>query len=151
MRHPSPSVVTSRGRAAAGSLFDRLVIDEEELPAPTAVDPIDAALGSVKRNLGRLLNARAGGAASNPALGVVDFNDSSVRSNDMLRSIATSIRECVERFEPRVRRVEVDFYPDPDAPLVLRFNIRGEIAVIDSAQAIRIDIEMNADRHFSVM
>lgn len=150
MSRTPPSIVTSRRRAAAGSLFDRLLIDEEDIPAPAPGDPIDAVIGSVKRNLGRLLNARAGGAASNPALGVVDFNDSSVRSNDMLRGIASSIRNCVERFEPRVRQVEVDFHPDPDAPLTLRFSIRGQVMVADAAQAIRVDIQMDADRHFSV-
>jgi type VI secretion system protein len=144
------SIVTSRRRAAAGSLFDRLLIDEEDTGSPGPGDPVDAVVASIKRNLARVLNARSGGAASNPELGVVDFNDSSVRSNDMLRSIATSIRDCVERFEPRARDAEVEFFADPDAPLSLRFAVRARIMVADAAQAVRVDIQMNADQHFSV-
>jgi type VI secretion system lysozyme-like protein len=139
--HADP-VWGSRARSMAGSLFDRLLSDEEETPLDWSADPLDARVRSIKRNLARILNTRAGGAAANPELGIADFNDGVMQSNDPTRHISASIRECILANEPRISDVQVQHHPDPDKPLSLKFSVVASIPVAGSTEQIRVDLSM---------
>jgi type VI secretion system lysozyme-like protein len=132
----------SRARSMAGSLFDRLLIDEEEMPLDWGIETTDARVRSIKRNLGRILNTRAGGAASNPSLGISDFNDGVLQSNDPAKHISASIRDCILTNEPRISDVEVEHVPDPDKPLSLNFSVVASIIVAGRKEQIRVDLSM---------
>jgi type VI secretion system protein len=136
------TVWDSRLRTAGGSLFERLIIDEEDLDPPTDLDPLNAKVRSIKRHLVRLLNTRVGGAAASPTLGVTDFNDSTVESNDMAKHIAHSIQTCINEFEPRVSVESVTNVPDPDRPLNLQFKIITSMYVGEKKQKVQIDLLM---------
>jgi type VI secretion system protein len=140
------SIWGSRSRRAAGTLFDRLLLDDQDESPDILADEIDSAVHSIKRNLGRILNIRWGGAASNPDLGVADFNDSALNSNDMAREICASIKNCIEKYEPRIRSAHVGFRPDPYRPLTLHFSIEASLIISNRADKIRIDLLMEEGR-----
>jgi type VI secretion system lysozyme-like protein len=136
----------SQARAAAGSLFDRLILDEEDADARIGAHSIDAVIRSIKRNLERILNTHAGGAAANPKLGVSDFNDGAVRSNDATAHIMASIRHCIGAYEPRIDDVQVSYLADADQPLTLRFSIQAKVKASSSNELVRIDMAMRDGR-----
>lgn len=147
MRKYAKSVVwDSKLRTARGSLFERLVSDEEEISPPHCTDLVEAKVNSIKRHLVKLLNARAGTSAATPDLGLADFNLSSMETNDLTQHIATSIRQCIEEYEPRVRVLSVQFMPDPDRPLNLRFKIILVMSAVHLGEQVQIDILMKDGR-----
>jgi len=62
---------------------------------------------SIKRHLLRLL----------------DFNDATLGTHDLSVQTRGAIRQCIEKFEPRVRRVDVVNLPQGPDPLQLRFQV----------------------------
>jgi type VI secretion system lysozyme-like protein len=138
----SGTVWGSRARTMAGSLFERLIVDEEEISLDWSGDLTDGRVRSIKRNLGRILNTRAGGAAANSALGVGDFNDGVMRSSDPTKHICASIRECILANEPRISDVDVEHIPDLEQPLSPRFSIVASILVSGRKEQIRVDLAM---------
>jgi type VI secretion system lysozyme-like protein len=138
----------SRLRILNGSLFDRLVADEEDIGHLSGMDVDGAQIASIKGNLGRVLNLRAGGAAANPGLGIIDMNDGAVRSNDMIRQIAESIRGCIVMGEPRIADVRVGYIAATDEPLSLRFRITACIGKAEAESSAEFDLCLNNDRRF---
>ena len=112
------------------------------LAPPQSNDLVEAKVNSIKRHLGKLLNARAGASAAAPDLGLVDFNLSSVSTNDLTQHMATSIRQCIERYEPRVQVSSVHFIRDPDRPLELRFKATLLMQAQNEGEQVQIDILM---------
>jgi len=145
-RPEGTEVWNSRNRSAAGSLFERLVLDEEDRETDRNTSEVQGTVRSIKRHLMRLLNARAGGAASAPELGLVDFNVSSVESNDLTQHIAASIRRCIDTYEPRVKVRSVECSRDPDRPLDLNFRIAAEVPARSKNELVEIDLLMRDGR-----
>ncbi|MGH0002252.1 type VI secretion system baseplate subunit TssE [Pseudovibrio ascidiaceicola] len=141
-KRDEPVVWDSRLRTARGSLFERLIADEEEISPPQNIDLLEAKVNSIKRHLAKLLNARAGASAATPDLGLVDFNLSSVATNDLTQHIAASIRQCIEKYEPRVQVRSVHFLRDPDRPLELRFKATLLMPALSQGEQVQIDILM---------
>ena len=125
----APAVWDQQARQTVGSLFERLVHDEEDRDFPAEVDPTSAQVASIKRHLVNLLNTRVGGSASSPDLGVSDFNYGSVESNDMIKHIEWSIRHCITTYEPRVANATVESQTNPDDPLDFRFRIFCDVLI----------------------
>jgi len=150
-------VGTSHVRAVRGSLFDRLILDDEDMgfiPAQgshigraTQGEHIEGIVRSIKRNLDRVLNMHAGGAAANPQLGIEDMNHSTVSSKEISEHIVASIRDCITCAEPRINSVDVRYMSDAQAPLTLQFAITCLVNVASVEEQIRIDLAMR-DGHF---
>jgi type VI secretion system protein len=140
------SIWSSKSRKTAGTLFDRLLLDDQDEAPERRMDSIDATVRSIKRSLGRILNTRSGGAASNPDLGIADFNDCAAQSNDMAREICASIKKCIELYEPRISAAHVEFRPDAYRPLTLHFSVEASVAAAGAAEQIRIDLLMEEGR-----
>jgi len=139
----------SHYRAMAGSLFDRLLVDDEDMDVATsaAQEPIEGVVRSIKRNLDRVLNMHAGGAAANPDLGLTDMNHSTVNSREVSEHIVASIRNCILSSEPRIMQADIACINDPDTPLTLQFAITCHVKAASLKEQIRIDLAMR-DGHF---
>lgn len=134
-------VVTGAGRRSAGSLFERLLLDEEEL-VPFQHGGIDAVLASIKKNLDRALNVHAGGAAANPLLGMVNFSDGMLTCSDIANDGIAAIELCILNAEPRISSVEVRHIPDADLPLSLKFSAVCSVRVLDYSEMLVVDLIM---------
>ncbi|TBW54824.1 type VI secretion system baseplate subunit TssE [Marinobacter halodurans] len=136
-------------QASRGSLFERL--DQAAQPAGTAMGESTGVVDSIKRHLVRLLNAHPGNSASAPALGLVDFNDATLGTQDLNIRIRSAIRHCIEHYEPRVKRVEVTTLPDDSDPLQLRFQVTVHLRVEDVEERATIDLLLDDKRYYRVV
>jgi type VI secretion system protein len=129
-----------------GSLFDRLDPDASR-PMRRPVGSARAAeqIGSVKRHLERLLNARQGCALSSPDYGLPDFNDAVSGTTDLLTRLAASVRTAIAQYEPRVIVRHVRLLPDADAPMELHFRVDCAMPVEHREQLVEIDLVMSRD------
>jgi len=146
-RKGAPQFRDTQTRIAAGSLFDRLILDDEDVVIHPTQEPIEGVIRSIKRNLDRVLNMHAGGAAANPALGLTDMNHSTVNSKEVSEHIVASIRNCILSSEPRILQADIACINDPDTPLTLQFAITCHVKAASLKEQIRIDLAMR-DGHF---
>ncbi|MFA9460265.1 type VI secretion system baseplate subunit TssE [Thiohalorhabdus methylotrophus] len=123
-------------------LFERLT--ESELPAAWGrPDPEHGLRRSVTAHLGRLLNTRRGTVATDPEMGVPDWSHlaGSVSAPEG-EALAAAIRAYLERYEPRLVGVSVEFGgADPDL-LGLMFRITGTLEVDGRSVPFRMRTQM---------
>jgi type VI secretion system lysozyme-like protein len=81
---------------------------------PSASENIDELLASVRRQLKRLLNARHGMSEALPDYGLPALTDLTVGTGDYVNAVLRAIRTAVEKYEPRLRRVQVKRVDDPE-------------------------------------
>lgn len=132
-----------------GSLFERL--EQAAEPAGTSMGEVAHVVDSIKRHLVRLLNTHPGNSASAPGLGLVDFNDATLGTHDLSIRIRSAIRQCIERFEPRVNRVDVVALPQGPDPLQLRFQVTVHLRVASAEDKTTIDLLLDDKRYYRVV
>jgi type VI secretion system protein len=132
-----------------GSLFERL--DQTGQPAGMAMGEFTHVVDSIKRHLVRLLNTHPGNSASAPALGLVDFNDATLGTQDLNIRIRSAIRQCIENYEPRVQRVDVVALPQGPDPMQLRFQVTVHLRVNSSQDRTTIDLLLDDRRYYRVV
>ena len=132
-----------------GSLFERL----EQAAAPTgqSMGEFTHVVESIKRHLVRLLNAHPGNSSSAPDLGLLDFNDATLGTHDLSIQIRGAIRQCIEKFEPRVKRVEVMAMPSGPDPLQLKFQVTVYLNLAGSDDRTTIDLVLDDKRYYRVI
>ena len=80
-------------------------------------------LDSVLAHLRRILNTRQGNVPIAADYGVPDFLDFLQSYPESVREIEQSIRNAVDKYEPRLSRATVTYLPDEGDALILRFQI----------------------------
>ncbi|QTP57318.1 type VI secretion system baseplate subunit TssE [Billgrantia antri] len=135
-----------RGGVLGSRLFERLAAPErsEEIAAEASLAEI---VDSIKRHLVDLLNSHPGHSECAPELGLLDFNDATIGVLDLERNIQRAIRQCIERFEPRVRGVEVESLPRGSDPLQLRFQVHATVELGHDHGQATIDLLLNDKRY----
>ena len=136
-------------QASGGSLFERL--EQAAEPAGQSMGEVTHVVDSIKRHLVRLLNAHPGNSQSVPDLGLVDFNDATLGTHDLSIRIRSAIRQCIEKFEPRVGRVDVMAMPQGPDPLQLRFQVTVYLNVGSKDDKTTIDLLLDDKRYYRVM
>jgi type VI secretion system protein len=115
-------------------LFDALTGRFADGTRVADVSEADHRLRSILGNLGRLFNTRRGTLAHVPEFGLPDLSDVSRAAPAEVESVRRAIRESVERFEPRLRRVRVDRdVSDPSSPYLV-FLLSAEIELFGKVQ-----------------
>lgn len=135
---------------AYGSFFERLEADASIRSVTQRPDPVDV-VNSVKRNISRLLNARLGESLSAPELGLVDFNDATLGSQDLALQIRRAIRHCIERYEPRIEDLDIRVLPDTNTPLKLKFHIVATVHSGAMHDKVQIDLLLDSNRSYRVV
>ena len=87
----------------------------------------DHRLRSILGNLGRLFNTRQGSLVHVPEYGLPDITDVSRAAPTDVERLRKAIRESVERFEPRLRRVRVEQEASDSTSPYLIFLLSAEI------------------------
>ncbi|HTN33547.1 MAG TPA: type VI secretion system baseplate subunit TssE [Marinobacter sp.] len=137
------------GQSRGGSLFERL--EQAAAPAGQSMGEVTHVVTSIKRHLVRLLNAHPGNSASVPELGLLDFNDATLGTYDLNIQIRSAIRQCIEKYEPRVKRVDVIALPKGPDPLQLRFQVTVYLKVGSQDDKTTIDLLLDDKRYYRVM
>lgn len=94
-------------------------------PPMEAVPASERALHSVIANLQRLFNTRQGAVEHLPDYGLPDLTTVYRDAPDSFDRLRRALREAVERYEPRLRRVHVE--PAEQAAMRLSFIVSGEL------------------------
>ncbi|MFP3976948.1 type VI secretion system baseplate subunit TssE [Marinobacter sp. KMM 10035] len=132
-----------------GSLFERL--EQAGSPEGQSMGEETHVVRSIKRHLVRLLNAHPGNSACAPELGLLDFNDATLGTHDLSIQIRSAIRQCIEKYEPRVKRVDVVALPQGPDPLQLRFQVTVYLNVGSKDDKTTIDLLLDDKRYYRVM
>lgn len=132
-----------------GSLFERL--EQAADPAGQGMGEVTHVVSSIKRHLVRLLNAHPGNSACVPELGLLDFNDATLGTHDLSIQIRSAIRQCIENYEPRVKRVDVVALPQGPDPLQLRFQVTVYLKAGSQDNKTTIDLLLDDKRYYRVM
>jgi len=133
------------------SLFDRLLGAHQDVPdgvMPTYT--LDQLRDAVAADLERLLNTRTALHADSPSLGpharrsvlsfgVRDFASRVLASSEDQRHIARSLTQAIERHEPRLRHVNVDFRMDASTGTALQFTVRAMLVVTPLNEGVSFD------------
>ena len=94
---------------------------------PTATEDLDALMESVRRHLGRLLNARHGMSEALPDYGLPALTDLVIGSGDYTQRVLEAIRIAIEKYEPRLRRVKVERVLDEDEKHTVSFRVEANL------------------------
>ncbi len=95
--------------------------DSRDLPG----DP-DKVLDSIRSHLQLMLNTRQGNALTVPDFGTVDFSEVTKGYQTTYR-FQEELRRCIEKYEPRLRNVQVGFKEVEDRPFILCFDIAATL------------------------
>ena len=105
------------------SLFERI----RDKATPDNYEIANDPLASIKLNLSRILNTRPGSSQSTKDIGVIDLNDATMSTTELNMVICKSIKECIEKYEPRVAKATVTARSNSADPLTMLFDITAEI------------------------
>jgi len=139
-------MTTDRSRLLSSRLFERLATPQQPAPLQEEARLVEV-VESIKRHLVELLNSHPGNCACAPDLGLLDFNDATIGVLDLELNIQQAIRQCIERFEPRVMRVDVESLPNSGDPLQLRFQVHATVALGKERALTTIDLLLNNKRY----
>ena len=87
---------------------------------------------SVLNHLQRILNTRHGTVPIAEDFGIPDFTEFANSYPESLRTVERAIRNTIQRYEPRLRAVRVNFLPQDEDVLTLRFQIVAKLATEDT-------------------
>ena len=135
---------------AYGSFFERLEADASTRSVTQRPVPVDVA-NSVKRNIAQILNTRLGESLSAPELGLMDFNDATLGSQDLAMQIRRAIRHCIEEYEPRIHDLDIRVLPDATTPLKLKFHIIATVTSGVMHDKVQIDLLLDSNRSYRVV
>jgi len=136
--------------APRSRLLERLLQRE-----PGSVDEqVASALQSIQQHLELLLNSRPDSCRCAPALGLIDFNATALGCADLRTRLAEEIRQCITHYEPRLQQIRVSpsehLEPGRD-PLVLQFQIEGQIRFAEQARHASFTLQLDSNRRYRMV
>jgi type VI secretion system protein len=93
--------------------------------AATTGEDAEALMESVQRNLTRLLNSRHGMSEAAPDYGLPALMDMVAESPEYVRTVQEAIRNTIEKYEPRLRRVRITHQADEGDKRTLVFRVEA--------------------------
>ncbi|CAH0537453.1 type VI secretion system baseplate subunit TssE [Vibrio marisflavi] len=132
------------------SLFESLEADSASRSIIKGPEP-QRVVESIKRNISQLLNTRIGESLSAPDLGLIDFNDATLGCHDLALQIKLAIQQCLERYEPRLNNIDIQYTPDDESPLNLRFQITASVNAKAIHNSVKIDLLLDNSRKYRVI
>ena len=94
---------------------------------------------SILQNLQRILNTRTGHALAQMDLGTPSPGELALASSDGIGGALRLIRQAIEKYEPRIKSVEITQIQLQDEVLTMRFQITATLANARGGGSIRFD------------
>lgn len=126
------------------SLFERIRHKADRDDYRVTNDP----LRSIKLNLSRILNTRPGNSQSTKDIGVIDLNDATISSTELNVVICKSIKECIEKYEPRISRATVTARSNNVDPLTMLFDIKAEVRYEHGVDNVEFQLRLDNERRY---
>ncbi|MBC2694636.1 MAG: type VI secretion system baseplate subunit TssE [Desulfobacteraceae bacterium] len=112
-------------------LLERIQFLEKE-PARRARENPKRIVDSILRHLQRILNTRQGSVLIAKDYGVPDFTDFLYSYPEALSEIERSIRQMIQKYEPRLKDVRIRFIHQDEDLLSLHFQIVAKVLTEDT-------------------
>lgn len=109
-------------------LLERIKIWGEK-PERRSEESTRRIIDSVLRHLQRILNTKRGNVPIAEDYGVPDFTDLLRSYPESIRDLERSIRQTIQKYEPRLKAVRLNLIPQDEDMLTLRFQIIARLAV----------------------
>ncbi|MBT8490319.1 MAG: type VI secretion system baseplate subunit TssE [Deltaproteobacteria bacterium] len=100
---------------------------------------------SIVRHLERILNTRRGSVGIAHDYGIPDLTDFRSGFPDSVRDLEMTIRDTIEKFEPRLKSVRVKFVPQDADMLTVTFQIVAQLALEDEKTPVMFESMMGSD------
>ncbi len=102
-------------------------------------------MDSVLSHLQKILNTRQGSVPIAHDYGIPDFTELLHEYPESLRGVERAIRNTIQKYEPRLKAVRVNFLPQDDDVLVLRFQIIAKLAIEDENVPVYFESVVDTD------
>ncbi len=130
-------------------LLERICSWEKE-PDRRSREDSGRIIDSVMGHLQRILNTRQGSVQIADDFGLPDFTDLIDNYPESIRDLERSIRRMVQKYEPRLTSIQVNFIPQEDEKLSLDFQITAELRAGDETLPVRFDSQMESSGKVNV-
>lgn len=130
-------------------LLERIRSWEREPHRRAQEDP-KRIIDSVLNHLQRILNSRQGSTPIGEDYGVPDFTELLRRYPDSLNDFERSIRQTIQKYEPRLRAVRVRLIPQEEDAFSLRFQIAAKLANEEYKDSVFFESLVDSDGKISV-
>ena len=131
------------------TLLERLADPRVDRPL-TITENTQQLADSILRHLQKMLNTRQGHVLTQPEYGIPDVTEFIQTLPDMVNEVRSAIRNSIEKFEPRLRNVEVAFVPSEGAGLSLRFEITAELVTEKEDASVCFETSVSPSGHIDV-
>ena len=105
---------------------------------------------SIQDHLQRILNTRRGSAPIAEDFGVPDFTNFMSAFPDSQHSIERSLRQTIQRYEPRLEGVRVKFFPKEEDPLSISFQITARLVLKEHKEPVSFESMVDAGGHIRI-
>jgi type VI secretion system protein len=102
-------------------------------------------IDSIVRHLERILNTRRGSVGIAHDYGIPDLTDFKSGFPDSVRDLEMTIRDTIQKFEPRLKSVRVKFIPQDVNMLTVTFQIVAQLALEDEKTPVILESMMGSD------
>ena len=125
-------------------LLKRISAWKKEPHRRTSEDP-KRIIDSVLEHLQQILNTRQGSVPIGEDYGVPDFTDLLHAYPDSVRDFERSIRQTIQKYEPRLTAVRVRFIPQVEELLSLRFQIFARLDTDEKKEPVVFESIVDTD------
>jgi type VI secretion system protein len=122
----------------------------EQDPARRSRQDSKRTLESVVKHLQRILNTRQGSVPIAEDYGVPDFTDALRNYPESVREAERSIRQMIQKYEPRLKAIRVHFLPPDEEVLTLRFQISAQLATDHEKIPVQFESHVGTDGKIEV-
>ena len=105
---------------------------------------------SVLVNLNELFNTQQGAVQSDPDYGLPPMCEAVHSFPEALGKLERSIKGLIRRYEPRLTRIRVQSFHDPEDPLILRFDIKGRLLAGDTSHPFQVRTALDGSGRVAV-
>jgi type VI secretion system protein len=130
-------------------LLERICSWEKE-PDRRSREDSGRIIDSVMTHLQRILNTRQGSVQIADDFGLPDFTYLIDNYPESIMDLERSIRRMVQKYEPRLTSIQVNFIPQEDEKLSLDFQITAELRAGDEKLPVRFDSQMESSGKVNV-
>jgi len=107
-------------------------------------------IDSIIQHLERILNTRQGSVQIADDYGIPDFTHKSSGFSDAIRDLERTIRNTIQKYEPRLKSVRVKFVPQEETTLAVSFQIAGQLILGEWKNPITFQSVMDSDGKFTI-
>lgn len=135
------------------TLLERIARREERTRGradASVSEDLEGLMESVRTNLARLLNSRQGMSEAQPDYGLPSLTDVTVGSGDYVRSLQESIRETVEKYEPRLRHIRITLQEPESSAERLVFRVDAVLVGQSGEHRVWYETAVNAQGQLDV-